>query len=146
QPETPKPVLPSVLKEGHELVGLKILVVDDDPDTVELLRFVLNQTGAIVETAGTAEQGLQTFDTWQPDILISDIGMPNGDGYELIRIIRQQRHSRIPAVALTALARIEDRVKALTAGYQMHVSKPVEPVELISIVASLIGLVNRRQV
>jgi CheY-like chemotaxis protein/anti-sigma regulatory factor (Ser/Thr protein kinase) len=132
------------LKDRHELVGLKILVVDDELDTVELLRFLFNETGAIVQTANSVEQGLQIFDSWQPDILVSDIGMPKIDGYEFIRIIRDQRHSRIPAVALTAMARIDDRLKALTAGYQMHVSKPVEPVELISIVASLVGLVNRR--
>ena len=131
------------LKDHHELVGLKILVLDDERDTVELLRFVFNETGAIVKTATSAEEGLNLFDTWQPDILVSDIGMPKVDGYEFIRIIRDDRRSRIPAVALTAMARIDDRLKALTAGYQMHVSKPVEPIELISIVAGLVGLVNR---
>jgi PAS domain S-box-containing protein len=78
-----------------------------------------------------------------PDLLVSDIGMPGLDGYEFIRIVREDRQSRIPAVALTALARIDDRVKALSSGYQMHVSKPVEPSELVSIVASLAGLINR---
>jgi CheY-like chemotaxis protein len=126
------------------MVGLKILVVDDEQDSCELLRFIFNETGAIVETANTAETGIHLFDTWHPDILVSDIGMPKIDGYELIRIIREERDSRVPAVALTAMARIDDRVKALTAGYQMHVSKPVEPLELVSIVASLVGLVNRR--
>jgi CheY-like chemotaxis protein len=77
-------------------------------------------------------------------MLVSDIGMPDVDGFEFIRIIREERHSRIPAIALTALVRIEDRVKALTAGYQMHVPKPVEPLELISVVASLVALVDRR--
>jgi PAS domain S-box-containing protein len=132
------------IKDRHELVGLKILVVDDEADTVELLRFLFNDAGAIIQTAQSVEEALQIFDSWQPDILVSDIGMPKIDGYELIRIIREERHSRIPAVALTAMARIDDRLKALTAGYQMHVSKPVEPVELISIVASLVGLVTRR--
>ena len=99
---------------------------------------------AIVETAKSAKEGLRLFDTWHPDMLVSDIGMPDVDGYDFIRTLRDDRHSRIPAVALTAMPRIDDRVKALTAGYQMHVSKPVEPVELISIVASLVGLVNRR--
>jgi hypothetical protein len=139
-----KPALSAQLSERHELVGFKVLVVDDEPDTCELLRYILNQAGAIVETANSADQGLQLFDAWQPDILVSDIGMPKVDGYELIRILREERHSRTPAVALTAMARIDDRIKALTAGYQMHVSKPVEPVELISIVASLVGFVNRR--
>jgi CheY-like chemotaxis protein len=69
--------------------------------------------------------------------------MPDVDGYELIRIIREERNSRIPAVALTAMARVDDRVRALTAGYQMHVAKPVEPVELITIVVALTGFVNR---
>jgi PAS domain S-box-containing protein len=145
-PTAEKPVLPAALKEGHELVGLKILVVDDEEDTCELLRFVFNETGAIVETANTPEKGLELFDSWQPDVIVSDIGMPKVDGYQFIRIIRNQRHSRVPAIALTAMSRIEDRLKALTAGYQMHVSKPVEPVELISIVTSLAGLVNRRPV
>ena len=139
-----KPVISNQLKERDELVGLKILVVDDEPDTCELLRFVFNETGAIIQIAGSAQEALQIFDEWNPDILVSDIGMPEVDGYELIRVIREERHSRIPAVALTALARIDDRVRALTAGFQMHVSKPVEPVELVTIVASLANLVNRR--
>ena len=77
-------------------------------------------------------------------MLISDIGMPNSDGYELIHHIRSGRQSRIPAVALTAMARVEDRIKVLTAGYQMHVAKPVEPLELITIARSLVPLVQRR--
>jgi CheY-like chemotaxis protein len=92
----------------------------------------------------SANAALGIFDQWQPDILISDIGMPEVDGNELIRIIREERGSRIPAVALTAMARIEDRLKALMAGYQMHVAKPVELKELIAIVSSLVGLVDRR--
>jgi PAS domain S-box-containing protein len=138
-----KPFLTGRLKERSELVGIKILLVDDEPDTCELLRYVFNETGAIVQTAGSAEEALQLFDTWKPDILVSDIGMPEVDGYEFIRIIRQERHSRIPAIALTAMARVDDRVKALTAGFQMHIPKPVEPVELITIVAGLAGFVNR---
>jgi CheY-like chemotaxis protein len=138
-----KPSLDAVIADHHELVGMKILVVDDERDTCELLRFVFNECGAIVEVANSAKEALELFDTWQPDILVSDIGMPDIDGYELIRAIRNERASRIPAVALTALARIDDRIKVLNAGYQMHVSKPVEPVELISIVSSLSGLVNR---
>ena len=140
---TRKPVLADRVKERRELAGIKILVVDDEPDTSELLRFVFNETGAIVQTAGSAAEALQVFDTWKPDILVSDIGMPDVDGYEHIRIIREERKSHIPAVALTAMARVDDRVKALTAGYQMHVAKPVEPVELITIAVALTGFVNR---
>src|SRR5262249_26696276 len=139
-----KPILPVEITDRHELVGLKILFVDDEEDTCELLQFIFNETGAIVKTATSAEEGLQLFDDWAPDILVADIGRPGVNGYQPIPIIREERHSRIPAIALTATARIEDRVKALTAGYQMHVSKPVEPIELISIVASLVGLVSRR--
>ena len=130
---------------NHEaLVGLKILIVDDDPDTCELLRFILNKRGAIIETAGSADAALRIYDEFLPDILISDLGLPKVDGYELIRILREERHSGIPAVALTAMARINDRLKALNAGFQMHIPKPVEPTELVSVVESLVGLVNRR--
>jgi signal transduction histidine kinase/ActR/RegA family two-component response regulator len=139
-----KPTLQAELKQRHDLVGLKLLIVDDEPDTCDMLRTMFNQCGSIVEIAQSADAALDVFDRWQPDILISDIGLPDVDGYELIRIIREERGSRVPAVALTAMARIDDRLKALTAGYQMHVSKPVEPVELITIVSSLVGLVNRR--
>jgi len=138
------PWLNSALEDRHDLVGLKILVVDDEPDTCEMLRFVFNQCGAIVQTARSATEALNVFDEFQPDLLVSDIGMPDIDGYDLIRAIRKERQSRIPAVALTAMARIDDRVRALNAGYQMHVAKPVEPLELITIVSSLVGLVNRR--
>ena len=144
QTESQKRTLPAGLKDRPDLVGLKILAVDDEPDTCDLIRFIFNQTGAIVETAKSAQEGLRLFDTWHPDIVVSDIGMPDVDGCDFIRILRDERHSRIPAVALTAMARIDDRVKALTAGYQMHVSKPVEPIELVSIVASLGALVNRK--
>jgi PAS domain S-box-containing protein len=126
------------------LVGLKILVVDDEQDTCSLLRFLLEDAGAIVETALGAEPALLLFGQFQPEILISDVGMPKVNGYELIRILREERHSDIPAVALTAMARIEDRIKALSAGFQMHVAKPIEPKELMTIIASLVGLVNRR--
>jgi PAS domain S-box-containing protein len=147
--ETPRPeVLPrNVIESPKELVGLQILVVDDEPDTCEMLRFLFERSGALVETATSAQAALAMIDTWNPDVLVSDIGMPDIDGYELIRRIRTQeskRNTRIPAVALTALARIEDRVKVLSAGYQMHVAKPVEPVELLTVVASLAALANNR--
>jgi PAS domain S-box-containing protein len=132
------------IKQHNNLVGLKILIVDDEPDSRDLLQIVFNRCGCIVQTAQAAYAALETFDKWHPDILISDIGMPEVDGNELIRIIREERGSRIPAVALTAMARIEDRLKALTAGYQMHVPKPVDLVELVTIVSSLVGLVNRQ--
>jgi CheY-like chemotaxis protein len=108
-----------------------------------MLRFIFNSVGAVVETASSVEGALAVFDRWKPDIVVSDIGLPHVDGYELIRILRTQRRSAVPAVALTAMARIEDRIKALNSGYQMHVAKPIEPKELVSIVAGLAGLVDR---
>jgi CheY-like chemotaxis protein len=140
---TPLQSLQRPTESRHALVGMKILVVDDEPDTCDLLRFIFNEAGAIVQVATGAVAAIQLFDKWEPDILVADIGMPAVDGYQLIRAIRSERGSGIPAVALTALARIDDRIKALSAGYQMHVAKPVEPSELISIVTSLVGLVNR---
>ena len=130
-----------------EISGLKVLVVDDDADTCELIRFVLEQCGGVVTTVADAESAMEAFHATRPAIMISDIGLPEVDGYELLRRIREderQTGRKTPAVALTAFARIEDRVKALAAGYQMHVAKPVEPGELLTIVASLSGLMDQR--
>ena len=130
-----------------EISGLKVLVVDDDADTCEMLRFVLEQCGGVVTTVADAESAIEAFQATRPTIMISDIGLPEVDGYELLRRIRDEERQtgrKTPAVALTAFARIEDRVKALAAGYQMHVAKPVEPGELLTIVASLSGLMDHR--
>ena len=129
-----------------EVSGLKILVVDDDADTCEMIRTVLARCGGVVDTATNAEIAFEIFRTKAPQIMICDIGMPEVDGYELVRRIREferQGGKRVPAVALTAFARIEDRVRALAAGFQMHVAKPVEPGELLTIVASLSGFLDR---
>jgi CheY-like chemotaxis protein len=112
-----------------------------------MLSILLEGCGAEVRTANSATDALEQLKTWSPNVLICDIGMPAIDGYELIRRIRSDetlRSAHIPAVALTALARIEDRVKALSAGYQMHVAKPIEPVELVSMIASVATLGNKR--
>jgi PAS domain S-box-containing protein len=131
-----------------EVSGLKILVVDDDADTCEMIRTVLARCGGVVDIATNAELALEIFRERAPEIMICDIGMPDVDGYELIRRIREfegNNGRRVPAVALTAFARIEDRVRALAAGFQMHVAKPVEPGELLTIVASLSGFLDRVQ-
>ena len=128
------------------LNGVKVLVVDDEPDARDLVRFVLEQCSAEVATAGSAQQALELMEHYRPNVLVSDIGMPEEDGYQFIRRVRAlspQRGGRIPAVALTAYARAEDRKLALLSGYQMHVSKPVEPSELIAIVSSLTSLMER---
>jgi PAS domain S-box-containing protein len=125
----------------ERLNGLKVLVVDDEADTRELLKFGISQCGALVTTASSAKDALEMLDQERPEILISDIGMPDEDGYELIRKVRAlpvEKGGAIPAIALTAYARTEDRMRVLRAGYQMHVPKPVEFAELIAIIASLI--------
>ncbi|HWT01816.1 MAG TPA: ATP-binding protein, partial [Pyrinomonadaceae bacterium] len=123
------------------LDGVRVLVVDDEPDTRDLLKAGLGQCGAEVTAAGSAAEALEAIVTAAPDLLISDIGMPDEDGYELIRRVRQLPEGsggRLPAIALTAYARVEDRMQALRAGYQMHVPKPVELAELVAVAASLV--------
>ena len=131
---------------GHHTAGrmrgVRILVVDDEQDALELIRIILRGDGAEVRTAQSAADGRQLLDQWRPDVLIVDIGMPQEDGYDFIRQVRGrgiERGSMLPAIALTAYARAEDRVRALSAGYQMHLVKPVEPEELITVITSLIG-------
>jgi PAS domain S-box-containing protein len=123
------------------LDGLRVLVVDDEPDTRELLKAGLGQSGAEVTLAGSVAEALEAMQSAAPDLLISDIGMPGEDGYELIRRVCAQSDEsvgRVPAIALTAYARVEDRMQALRAGYQMHVPKPVEMAELVAVAASLV--------
>jgi signal transduction histidine kinase/ActR/RegA family two-component response regulator len=127
--------------------GLRILVADDEPDTCNVLKTILEQCGAEVRTALSVAEALKLFDVWLPMLLISDIGMPGETGYDLIRYIRARdadKGGKIPAIALTAFVRIEDRIKVLSSGFQMHVSKPVEPAELLTIVASLTGIIRQQ--
>ena len=123
-----------------QLSGLRILVVDDEPDARALAQRVLEERGADVVTVATAPEALAIVDGESaPSVVVSDIGMPDEDGYDLIRKVRALPGSagRIPAIALTALARGEDRKRALQAGYQTHISKPVDPAELVSVIAAL---------
>jgi PAS domain S-box-containing protein len=121
------------------LNGAVILVVDDEPDGRNLLARLLQETGALVITAASAEEGLQVLQAQTVNVLISDVGMPVVDGYEFMRRVRSLQHanSRVPAIALTAYARTEDRERSLAAGYQRHVSKPYSVSELTAIVATL---------
>ena len=130
-----------------ELKGVSVLIVDDELETRELLVEVLSRCGAEVRASSSAHDALEALQTWKADVLISDIGMPGEDGYELIKKVRKMDADRggcIPAVALTAYARGEDRIRALSAGFQMHVSKPVEPVELAAVVASFAWQTRKR--
>lgn len=123
----------------NALEGIKILSVDDEADTRFLLETMLKQCGAEVKTCENVAEAIRCIEEFNPDILISDIGMPDEDGYSLIKKVRalDDKVSRIPAVALTGYARVEDRLNALSAGYNMHVPKPIEPTELIVVIASL---------
>jgi signal transduction histidine kinase/CheY-like chemotaxis protein len=124
------------------LQGLKVLVVDDEPDTRELIREVLKECGSEVITSRSAAEALEALDQYKPDILISDLGMPDEDGYSLISKIRAlpaERGGQIPAAALTAYARAEDRMRVLRSGFQFHLPKPVDSAELVTVVASLAG-------
>jgi PAS domain S-box-containing protein len=132
----------SVPNDTRSLNGLRVLVVDDERDARELVRRLLREYEAEVTAAGSVDEALQVFDSFQPDVLIGDIGMPERDGFDLIRTIRARESKeggQTPAIALTAFARAEDRIRTLRAGYQVHVSKPVEPTELLNVVASLAG-------
>ncbi|MEZ0266515.1 MAG: GAF domain-containing protein [Phycisphaerae bacterium] len=125
-----------------KIAGMRVLVVDDEPDARALLARVLEGCEARVRTAGSADEALALLAAERPDVLVSDIGMPGEDGYALIRKVRSlgpDRGGAVPAIALTAYARAEDRMRAVLAGFQMHVAKPVEPAELITMVASLGG-------
>jgi CheY-like chemotaxis protein len=124
------------------LGGVRVLVVDDEPDARALLAALLGRRGARVVTASSAAEALPAVAALRPDVLVSDIGMGGEDGYELIRRVRALpagEGGRTPALALTAYARAEDRARALAAGFQAHLAKPIEPAELAAAVASLAG-------
>jgi CheY-like chemotaxis protein/two-component sensor histidine kinase len=128
--------------DGPSLAGARIVVIDDDPTTVELITEVLIQVGADVIECRTTDEALDAIARRRPDALVSDIEMPGQDGYSLIRKLRAlspEQGGKVPAVALTAFGRPEDRVRSLRAGFNIHVTKPVDPAELIAIIASLIG-------
>jgi CheY-like chemotaxis protein len=118
-----------------------LLIVDDDWDSRQLLRHVLTDRGAEVSSAESSAEALELIERDRPDVLVSDIGMPGGDGYDLIRRIRMlgEDSGRVPAIALNALAGLEDRTRALLSGYQLHLSKPIDPTELAMTIASNAG-------
>ena len=136
------PIAGDALASVHlgRLDGIRVLVVDDEPSANEALLVLFSSCGAEVRGAGSAAQALVVFEAWRPDLMVSDIAMPGEDGYALIRKIRERPRERggaVPAVALTAYAKVEDRVSILHAGFQMYLSKPADPNELVAVVASL---------
>ena len=124
----------------HSLKGVRVLVVDDSPDILQLIRLWLGKADAVVKLTSSANEALEALGSFGPDVLLSDIGMPDIDGYQFIAKVRGRpaaQGGRVPAVALTAYARDEERVRALDAGFQMHISKPISSQQLISAVAQL---------
>jgi signal transduction histidine kinase/CheY-like chemotaxis protein len=133
--ESPQPAMGMPL-----LQGVSVLVVDDDPHALEFVRSALEQSGATVATAISAQEARARFADAPPDVIVSDVVMPDEDGFQLIRDIRQletRLGRETPAAALTALARTDDRRKVLSAGFQMHVTKPIDPSELVITVERL---------
>jgi PAS domain S-box-containing protein len=134
------------LEEAPRLDGVRVLVVEDEADARHLLAAVLQKRGARVFMASSGQEALEVLQRERPDVLLSDIALQDMDGYELIRKVRslpQDQGGRIPAAALTGYGRLEDRMRALSAGFQLHAAKPVEPAELVAVVASLAGKSSR---
>jgi CheY-like chemotaxis protein len=126
-----------VIDEPPSLSGIRVLVVEDEDDARDMVRSVLAHHGAVVAVAANASEALQQYAAFDPEVLLVDIAMPGMDGYTLLRQIRDaEKGSRsVPAVALTALARREDRERALASGFSQHLAKPVEPGRLVRAVA-----------
>jgi CheY-like chemotaxis protein len=139
--DTAAPERPAAERSTPALTGTRVLVVDDQPDARALMQAVLGAAGASVEAAASADEARRAIAARRPDIVVSDIGMPGEDGYALIRSIRQQDErtgaERLPCVAVTAYARDDDRMRALAAGYDRHVTKPVDPAVLLHAIADL---------
>jgi signal transduction histidine kinase/CheY-like chemotaxis protein len=130
------------------LMGVRALYVEDEADAREIITMMLAQGGAEVRTAVSATEALAACDEWRPDVLISDIGMPGEDGYTLMKKLRareSERGGHIPAIALTAYGRQEDRRRCLSVGYEYHIPKPVEPAELLAVVASLTNRIGKSE-
>jgi len=135
-------------KNPPSLAGVRALFVDDDVDARKLTTMMLEECGAEVRTVGSAAEALAACDEWRPDILIADIGMPVEDGYMLmkkLRALESERGGHIPAIALTAYGRKEDRLRALSVGYEYHVPKPVDPTELLIVVKSVINRIRSQR-
>jgi CheY-like chemotaxis protein len=134
EPQAPAALPPS-------LGGVRVLVVDDEPDARELVFTVLELAGATVEMAGSAAEALTMLRRQPPDVLVSDLGMPDEDGFELMRQVRAlgpERGGAVPAIALSAYTRGEDKMRAAAAGFDSHVSKPVSADDLVAAIARLV--------
>jgi CheY-like chemotaxis protein len=142
----PRGVLADRMPGGQQVppsaLGVRVLVVEDDTETRDILSAILERAGFSYRVATRASEALTVLDDWQPDVIVSDIGMPDMDGYAFVRQLRARPAAQgggIPALALSAFARAEDRELALRCGYQAHVAKPVEPADLIKAITTLTG-------
>ncbi len=134
-----------MLGKDFDFSGIKVLIVDDEPDARLLIKQVLARCNATIFMASNADEGVEIVKSNRPDILISDIGMPEKDGYQFIREIRALAPGdggKMPAIAPHCIRAPEDRTRAMIAGYQVHISKPIEPQELIVAIASLVNRMN----
>lgn len=130
------------IENGKKLDGLRVLVVDDEADARQIISTLIRRTGAEVMACESANEALEALESWHPDVLMSDIAMPGEDGYSLINKVRSlpaERGGEVPAAAFTAYAREEDRKRALEAGYQMHIAKPISSGQLVAMIAHLAG-------
>jgi CheY-like chemotaxis protein len=142
--------LSEISVEGSNMLsGLQVMLVDDEPDVRELLTTVIEGAGANVIAVGSAQEAIEVLEQSQPDVLVSDIAMPQEDGYTLIRKVRDRETAQggcLPAVALTAYVREEDCQQAIDSGFQIHMSKPVVPTQLVVAVANLAGRVLTQEI
>ncbi len=130
------------ISETYSLDGLKVLLVDDEPEARQIISTVITRTGAEVKSCKSAHEALVKLSEWKPDVILSDIAMPGQDGYSFIRQVRslpRDKGGDTPAAALTAYARDIDRRQALAAGYQMHIAKPIAASQLVTMIARLAG-------
>jgi CheY-like chemotaxis protein len=133
---------PEIIATDNSLDGLRVLLVDDEPEARQIISTVITRTGAEVRSCESAHEALIKLEEWKPDVILSDIAMPEQDGYSFIRQVRSLPHDKggdTPAAALTAYARDIDRRQALAAGYQMHIAKPIGASQLVTMIARLAG-------
>jgi CheY-like chemotaxis protein len=133
------------IAHSPSLEGLRLLIVDDEVDFRDLVTVMLGQYGAVVKTAASAAEALGYVENWNPDVVVADIGMRDEDGYGFIRKVRAlstEKGGSTPAMALTAYTREDDRLRALSAGFQIHLAKPITGPELAQAVANLAGRTN----
>jgi PAS domain S-box-containing protein len=136
----PPPTEARTTSDASSLAGLEVLLVDDEEDTLVMFRDALEDAGAHVRTAASALDALREIDDWVPDLLVTDLGLPEMDGYELLRAIREKLSNQsFPAIAVSAYARLDDRSRTLAAGFQAHVAKPIDPAALVRILGAALS-------